>query len=73
LHNPPYCLEFFDALNITLGSLADVAATATPIIVTTPTSITVSSGSEPHDVPLGSVVAVISEARAYTRPLFSST
>lgn len=70
----PGSAEFFDARNITLGSLAFVAEEATPILVTTATTLTVMESSDDnggeggvvttaseHEIPLGSVIGVISE------------
>lgn len=64
---------FFDVRNITLGSLAEVAEEATPILVTTATTLTLTvfesggggggnvTDSSEHDIPLGSVIGIISE------------
>ena len=61
-------VAFFEDRNVTLASLAEVAREATPIVVTTPTVITLAATDEDpnvttttqHDVPLGSVVGVVS-------------
>lgn len=62
--------DFFDTRNITLASLADVADEATPIIVTTATTLTLMDNetdgevgitlASEHEIPLGSVIGVIS-------------
>ena len=70
-----YASAFFENRSVTLRSLADVAEEATPIVVTTPTIITlfktsgggdeVEGASAPvvtatdHEVPMGSVFAVV--------------
>ena len=70
-----YASAFFENRSVTLRSLADVAEEATPIVVTTPTIITLfdtSGGGDEvegapapvvtatdHEVPLGSVFAVV--------------
>ena len=61
-------VAFFEDRNVTLASLAEVAREATPVVVTTPTVITLAATDEDsnvtttteHEVPLGSVVGVVS-------------